>query len=177
MRKYGVARQTVQNAFDVLRGEGLVVTRPGAGTFVRDRPAVVRLARSATHGDPPSDLAVTTWTEPADEYSADALGLTPGDEVVVQEHVLHADGEPVQLATSRLPTKHAPARNDVDRFVEYVSTRPARPSEATSLMLTHGAPVLCVTRIAFDRGGTPVEMHDMVLAGARYELVYEIPAD
>jgi GntR family transcriptional regulator len=172
MRKYGVARQTVQNAFDVLRGEGLIVTRPGSGTFVRDRPAVVRLARSTRHADALAAPAVTR-TEPADEYSADALGLSPGDEVCVREHVLHADGEPVQLATSRLPM---PPRGDIDRFVEYVSTRPARPAEATSLMLSSGAPVLCVTRIAFDSGGTPVEMHDMVLAGTRYELVYEFPA-
>jgi GntR family transcriptional regulator len=61
--------------------------------------------------------------------------------------------------------------------VEYVSTRPAKPAEATSLMLTSGAPVLCVTRIAFDQGGNAVELNDMVLSGERYQLVYELPAD
>jgi GntR family transcriptional regulator len=58
-----------------------------------------------------------------------------------------------------------------------VSTRPARPAEATSLMLSSGAPVLCVTRIAFDHRGKAVELNDMVLSGERYQLVYEIPAD
>jgi GntR family transcriptional regulator len=193
MRKYGVARQTVQNAFDLLRGEGLIFTRPGAGAFVRDQPEIVRLPRSTKRTDPLAGGAVTTRTEVADEYSADALGLAPGDEVVVRERVLHTNGEPVQLATSRLPKRLAAVadtdRSDgiyarleeaghvVDHFVEYVSTRPARPAEVSSLMLTNGAPVLCVTRIAFDRGGMPVEMNEMVLAGARYELVYEIPAD
>ncbi len=213
MRKYGVARQTVQNAFDLLRGEGLLVTRPGAGAFVRDKPSVVRLARSRldrsarTRGHGPfvtdaqangfaPSVDVTTRTEPADEYSADALGLARGEEVFVRERVTHADGEPVQLATSRLSKKLAEgsridradtdpggiyarleeAGHALDHFVEYVSTRPARPAEASSLMLTNGAPVLCVTRIAFDRTGAAVEVNDMILTGARYELVYEIPA-
>jgi GntR family transcriptional regulator len=214
MRKYGVARQTVQNAFDLLRSEGLIVTRPGAGAFVRDRPSVVRLARSRlersarTQGHGPfvtdalangfaPSVAVATRTEPADEYSADALGLEQGEEVFVRERVMHADGEPVQLATSRLPKKLTEgsdinradtgpggiyarleeAGHVLDHFVEYVSTRPARPAEASSLRLMNGAPVLCVTRIAFDQTGTAVEVNDMILSGARYELVYEIPAD
>src|SRR5437016_3640390 len=36
-KRYGVARQTVQNALDVLRGEGLIVSRQGSGVFVRER--------------------------------------------------------------------------------------------------------------------------------------------
>jgi GntR family transcriptional regulator len=214
MRQYRVARQTVQNAFDLLRGEGMIVTRPGAGAYVRSRPAVLRLARNRlersarsagrgpfvvdaqTSGFTPS-VAVTARTEPADAHSADALGVAPGEELLVRERVMHADGEPVQLATSRLPKKLAHGtgidRSDtgpggiyarleeaghvLDHFVEYVSTRPARPAEASSLMLTSGATVLCVTRIAFDQLGTPVELNDMVLSGERYQLVYEIPAD
>jgi len=214
MRQYHVARQTVQNAFDLLRGEGMIVTRPGAGAFVRTRPAVLRLARNRLErsarstgrgpfvfdtqvtGFTPNVLA-TARTEPADEHSADALGVPQGEELLVRERVMHADGEPVQLATSRLPTKlagrHGIERSDtgsgglyarleeaghvLDHFVEYVSTRPARPAEATSLMLSSGAPVLCVTRIAFDSRGMAFELNDMVLSGERYQLVYEIPAD
>jgi len=36
-RRYGVARQTVQQAFRVLRDEGLIVSRQGSGVFVRAR--------------------------------------------------------------------------------------------------------------------------------------------
>src|SRR5215471_1617165 len=32
---YGVAKQTVQRTIDQLRVEGLLITRPGSGTFVR----------------------------------------------------------------------------------------------------------------------------------------------
>lgn len=34
---YGVARQTVQNALDILRDEKLIVSRQGSGVFVRER--------------------------------------------------------------------------------------------------------------------------------------------
>lgn len=210
MRTYRVARQTVQNAFDLLRGEGMIVTKQGAGAYVRARPSVLRMARnrfqrstllSGDHHQPvspkPPAADVTARTEPADEHSADALGLRPGEEVLVRERVMHADGAPVQLATSRLPmelatrtgidrpdtapggiyARLAEAGHALDHFVEYVSTRPAKPAEASSLELSSGAPVLCITRIAFDRLGTAVELNDMVLSGDRYQLVYEIPAD
>lgn len=45
MRRYNVARQTVQNAFDLLKAEGLVEARAGAGVFVRSRPAPQRIQR------------------------------------------------------------------------------------------------------------------------------------
>lgn len=51
MARYGVARQTVQNAIDLLRAEGLVIGRSGAGWFVRERPAVQRLARNRLSRD------------------------------------------------------------------------------------------------------------------------------
>jgi GntR family transcriptional regulator len=171
MRKYGVARQTVQNAFDMLRGEGLIDTRTGAGTFVRHRPATLRLPRNRPVRG--AEDPVTTRVEPADTQAAAALGVGVGAELVVRERVVHADGAPVQLATSRTPTDAAPT----DRVVEYVSTRSASPTEAVRLRLGPGAPVLCVTRIGFDASGAAVELQDLVLAGERYQLVYELPAD
>ncbi|MFE4513284.1 GntR family transcriptional regulator [Kitasatospora sp. NPDC056783] len=37
MKRYGVAKATIGRAMDILRDEGLIVTRPGKGSFVRDR--------------------------------------------------------------------------------------------------------------------------------------------
>lgn len=173
MRKYGVARQTVQNAFDMLRGEGLIDTRTGAGTFVRHRPTVLRMARNRPSRG--ADDPVTTRVERADPHAADALGVAVGAELVVKERVVHADGAPVQLATSRQPSRPDPV--PADRVVEYVSTRPASPTESVLLRLGPGAPVLCVTRIGFDATGLAVELHDMVLSGERHQLIYELPGD
>lgn len=120
MKRYGVARQTVQNAFDLLKAEGLVVARTGAGVFVRERPVVVRLAsarlsraaRAAGRGAfmadaeasgfrPESETAIRT--EQADARIAEILGLDEGAPVVVRDRVMRAGSVPVQLAVSRFP--------------------------------------------------------------------------
>ncbi|MGH3813735.1 MAG: UTRA domain-containing protein [Pseudonocardiaceae bacterium] len=65
----------------------------------------------------------------------------------------------------------------LDHFVERVTCRVASDAESSALHLNRGSPVLAVTRTAYDTNGTPVETNDMVLAGDRYELIYELPAD
>jgi GntR family transcriptional regulator len=49
------------------------------------------------------------------------------------------------------------------------------PEEQQLLQLDTGQPVLTVTRVA--HADIPVEVNDMILAGDRYELSYEWPAD
>src|SRR5689334_1043789 len=44
-KRYGVAKQTAYSAMKILQDEGLVVTRPGIGCFVRARAPRVRLVR------------------------------------------------------------------------------------------------------------------------------------
>lgn len=214
METYGVARQTVGNAIDLLKAEGRVVTRRGSGVFVRERPSVRRLARNrlsraarkAGRGAFMADAAasgfavtveVTIRTEPADARTGDALDLDEGTLVLVRDRVMRADEVPVQLAVSRLPHELAAGTRleqedtgptgsygvledlgyQLDHFVEYVATRPATPAEAELLELSAGAPVLTVTRVAYDATGRPVEVNDMVMVGDRYELVYEVAAD
>lgn len=214
MARYGVARQTVQNAIDLLRAEGLVTSRPGAGVFVRDRPAVRRLARSrlsraarqagrgafladASSGGFTPHVDVTVRVEKAGERIADLLDIEPGEEVIVRDRVMRADDQVIQLAVSRLPrsiTKGTAIEQPdtgptgtygvlesagyvLHHFVECVATRLMTPDEATLFALGIGAAVLTVTRIAYDTKSRPLEVNDMVMAGDRYELVYEFAAD
>jgi len=46
MQQYGVARQTVQNAIEQLRSEGLITSTPGGRVQVRVRQPIQRLARN-----------------------------------------------------------------------------------------------------------------------------------
>jgi len=46
MEQYGVAPQTVVNAINVLRAEGLVVGLTGSGCYVRRQRPVMRMARA-----------------------------------------------------------------------------------------------------------------------------------
>lgn len=214
MARYGVARQTVQNAINLLRGEGLVSGRQGAGWFVREKPAVLRLAssrlkrseRAAGRGASASDAAQGGWqlvstatirVERACERTATELGIATGDEVLVRDRVITADGHPVQLAISRLPraltagtaieeenpgpggiySRLEEAGRRLERFEERVTGRLATADEVSVLRLDPGSPVLVITRTAYDTDGVPVEINDMVLAADRYELVYDLPAD
>ena len=50
---YAVAKQTVQRTIDQLRVEGLLITRPGSGTYVRGtRRRLSRLSRTAKRREP-----------------------------------------------------------------------------------------------------------------------------
>ncbi|MFI9006357.1 GntR family transcriptional regulator [Actinosynnema sp. NPDC053489] len=126
MSRFGVARQTVQNAIDQLRAEGLVLSAVGKGWFVSERKPIVRLARNRLskaertegRGTFLSDAAAGRWTpavtvkvgrERAREEVRSYLELDPArdPEVVVRDRVMRADGEVVQLAVSYLPAEIA----------------------------------------------------------------------
>lgn len=210
-QRHRAATATVNSAINLLRDEGLVEGRPGAGVFVRERPTVKRLARNrlsraerdagrgammtdATSGGFTVTVQANVRFEPADPATAETLQIAEGDEVVVRDRVMSADGVPVQLATSRLPraiTRGSRVEQEntgpggtharleelghrLDRAVETVAARPATVEEADLLRLQPGAPVVEVERVVFTVDGAPVEVNRMVMTGERYQLVYEI---
>lgn len=120
MERYGVARQTVQNAIEQLRSEGLITSTPGGRVQVRARRPIQRLARNrlsraeraegrgafltdAAAGRWAPDVEVTLAVQAASAQVAGELGLPEGAEVFVRDRVMRADGVAVQLATSYLP--------------------------------------------------------------------------
>jgi GntR family transcriptional regulator len=121
MDTYGVARGTVRDAVDLLRGEGLVRTEHGRGTFVRDRPPVRRLAhdrfarrhrqrgRAAYLAEleaegrvPQVEVLDVGRTRAADDVAV-WLQLAMGADVLFRRRRYLADGEPMELATSYVP--------------------------------------------------------------------------
>src|SRR5262245_17402952 len=91
---YGVAKQTVQRTIDQLRIEGLLITKPGSGTYVRGtRRRLNRLARGrygaerGYHADLAARyrqrlIAVGRHGAPAEV--ADAFGVADGTELIVR---------------------------------------------------------------------------------------------
>lgn len=123
MERYGVARMTARQALAALIGEGLVVSRKGAGVFVRTFRPIVRdgIARLASER---WGSGQTIWSSDTETRSLDV------DQVTVEEaeppaHVMVAlelkesatvirrtrrfvlDGKPVLLAVSSLPSEIA----------------------------------------------------------------------
>jgi len=121
MDAHGLARGTVRQAVNLLRGEGLVRTEHGRGTFVRDRSPVRRLAhdrfarRHRDRGraaylaelDAEGRVANVEVLEVARAKAPDEvavwLQLDVGAEVLVRRRRYLADEEPMELATSYVP--------------------------------------------------------------------------
>ncbi len=213
--RFGVTMQTAQSMYTLLKGEGIVSAVARKGFYVRVPQIVKRLARNRLSraaryqgrgwflGDAEASgfaptVDVTVSRAPADQRTADALGIDAGAEVVVRHRVYSADGVPVQVATSRFPASLVGGtrveqvdtgkagvwavlaelgHEVVTPAVEIVRTRMPAPSERELLQLADGVPVLDVTRVAYDAEGVALEINDMLLAGDRYELAYEINVD
>jgi GntR family transcriptional regulator len=115
---YGVAKQTVQRTIDQLRVEGLVITRPGSGTYVRGtRRRLNRLARGryGTRRGYHADLAaryrqhlVEVGRSPAPAEVTDAFGVPDGTQLFVRRHVVRTnEQQPVELGASWFTTTDA----------------------------------------------------------------------
>jgi GntR family transcriptional regulator len=127
------------------------------------------------------------------------LELRKGERVLIRRRRMFADGEPMQLATSYVPwsiakgtqiiqedtgpgglySRLADAGHEPKRFTEEVNTRTATEIEARFLGFSTPQPVFHLVRTAIDAAGpgTPVEVCEQVMAGDRWQLLYEWPAD
>ena len=118
---FGVARMTVRQALQELRGEGLVNAEHGRGVFVRPLPPVRRLAsdrfarrhRDAGKAAFLAEAEKTGYTPgvdririarvPAPPAVAERLRLRPDADVLMRDRRYTANGIPVEIATSYLP--------------------------------------------------------------------------
>ncbi|MGW0433511.1 GntR family transcriptional regulator [Micromonospora sp. NPDC003197] len=107
---FGVAKQTVQRAIDQLRVEGILITKPGSGTFVRGtRRRLNRLSRGryGGHRGYHADLAaryrqqlIEVGRASAPAEVADAFGVADGTELVVRRHLVRTEDAPVEVGAS-----------------------------------------------------------------------------
>src|SRR4051812_14977669 len=108
--QYGVAKQTVQRTIDQLRVEGVLITRPGSGTYVRGtKRRLNRLSRGrygAQRGYH-ADLAaryrqqlVHVGPAPAPHEVAEAFGVEVGATLLVRRHLVRTSEVPVEVGAS-----------------------------------------------------------------------------
>jgi GntR family transcriptional regulator len=107
---FGVAKQTVQRTVDQLRVEGVLITKPGSGTYVRGtRRRLNRLSRGryGVHRGYHADLAAryrqqlaSVGREPAPPEVADAFGVRDGTEMVVRRHLVRTEDATVEVGAS-----------------------------------------------------------------------------
>lgn len=146
----GVSRGTIRNAWSSLEAAGLIVARPGLGTFVSRYDGMVQNNLSFNSGLTEvieqmglraGSQDLTVHLETADSKARAALGLPEAEPVVVIERVRTADDKPVALA--------------VDIFARHLLDRPGHTlslEDLESLLRTE----MSVYRI-FDRHlGRPI---------------------
>jgi DNA-binding GntR family transcriptional regulator len=115
-QEWNVSRPTATRALQTLRYQGLVESRQGAGTYVRDvqmhRRATQRYQRYRDRGaqyaaDESADESVEITAAEitaAPEYIAGGLGMKPSEPVMMRRRIISRVGVgPVEIATSWWP--------------------------------------------------------------------------
>jgi GntR family transcriptional regulator len=180
-REYGTSRVTVRRALDLLRREGLVTSRRGAGWFAAVDPVRQPLGRVTTveaaveaAGARPGRKILAFGFVEATVPVADALGIERGAEVLRVERVNLADDEPFALVTVwvRGAVGADVSRADVERATFYdllplrgvelasaqqtITAEIAVAAVAKRLACPTGSPLLVCRRVTHDVTGAPV---------------------
>lgn len=120
-KDWGCSTTVVRAAYDLLRQQGLVITRQGKGSFVRQRPTVRRhgmerysrarwkggqavlIAEVAQQGLRADQVMRSLEDVPAPPAVAGILGISPGTLVFARMRMTLIEGRPNQLADSYYP--------------------------------------------------------------------------
>lgn len=198
--RYAVSRPTVRRALELLREEGLVAPRVGAGWFVTGSSFHQRLALGSFRHAPSAvagagkraDRRVVEFgLQRAPDSLAAALGLAAGSTVLHCHWVRLVDGEGLDVASEWVPRDlSGPISPDNasspgiwetigrhgHRIVgvrQLVTAGLASDSDAELLGVAAGEPLLLVRRVALDRDGTPLALADHRYLARRFALEVE----
>lgn len=187
----GVSRPTMRRAISYLVERGLLVRRRGVGTQVVQpkvrRPVALSSLFDDLHqsGREPRTQVVQLAVRPVSDALAQALGLAAGTPAVHLDRLRYAGDEPLALMHNVLPVgvldlraedleQHGlyellrAAGNEPQLATEVIGARAATAAEARSLHEARGAPLLTMTRRAWDASGTVVEYGSHVYRATRY---------
>jgi GntR family transcriptional regulator len=190
--EYAASRNTVRQALDLLRAEGLVDRLPGVGTVVVARKyphgldRLMGLAETLReHGDVTNEVR-TVGPAPAPAPVAERLRLPPGADVLYIERLRRLGGLPLSLDLTYVPLDIGASllgadleHTDVFRLLEAATGQPLGHAEITLeavnadahsaavLQAPRGAAVLMLERLTHLADGRPVDLEFIRFRGDR----------
>ncbi|MEV1009635.1 GntR family transcriptional regulator [Streptomyces sp. NPDC049881] len=195
--RLGLSRPTVRQAISALVDKGLLVRRRGVGTQVVHSEVRRSLELSSLYDDlasagrRPATRVLALGTVPAAAGPAAALGLAEGEDVLRMERLRLTGDEPIAYLTNHLPAHLLRATateleaTGLYRLLRMAGTtlhsarqtigaRAATPEEAHLLAEPPGAPLLYMTRTAFDDKGRVVEHGTHLYRASRYSFELQL---
>ncbi len=189
---YGASRNTVRQALDLLRAEGLVDRQPGVGTVVVARKyphgldRLMGLAETLhEHGRVTNEVR-TMGPAPAPAPVSERLGLPVGADVLYIERLRRLNGLPLSLDLTYIPLDVGTALLDADlestdvfRLLESITGQSLGHAEITLeavnadahsaavLQAPRGAAVLMLERLTHLADGRPVDLEFIRFRGDR----------
>ena len=198
--RYGVSRPTVRRALDLLRDEGLVQSRHGAGWFVTGTAFHQRLALGTFRhaGSAVIESGGTVCREvaefgfrPAPGPVATILQIPASAPALHVRSARHVDGESLDVAHEWVPEPVAGhlARADaadpglwasltraghaIATVRQTITAGLATEADAALLRTTAGVPLLLVRRVALAADGIPLALSDHRYLAHRFALEVE----
>ncbi|WP_232527788.1 GntR family transcriptional regulator [Microbacterium suaedae] len=199
---YDVSRTVVRQALAQLEHEGVVSRVRGKGTFVAPQKVAEALVHTlhGLHEDMTARGADVTSRvfrqriESASDEVADALGIAPGEPVVVIERLRFVDGEPWSLSTTWMPEWAGESALAVDlrrrslygvlaesgihavRGVRSAEATVADPEKAKLLDVAVGGPLLVLRSVGFDEDERAIEFFVAYHRGDRSRFEFQLRA-
>ncbi len=189
--RLGVSRPTMRRAIQYLVERGLLVRKRGVGTQIV-HPKVRRPVELSSlyddlvkTGQSPVTEVLDYGVGPATARMAELCGVPEGLKITWFERLRYAGGEPLALMHNAVPTAVLPLeRGDLERqglyellraagyvprmATQVVGARAATAAEARVLGESRGAPLLTMSRTAWDEKGEAVEYGAHVYRASRY---------
>lgn len=197
--RFGVNRHTLRRAVGALQEAGLVRIEQGRGTFVQEDVVDYQVGKRTrfseniiTTNRQPGGRLLRGVEVPADRDVARALGVKPGERMLLIELLREADATPLSVASHYFPKARCEGLieafedtgsitralfrigiKDYTREMTRVMTRLPVGDEARLLQQARSQPVLVSESVNVDPTGLPIEYALARFAGQRVQFVFE----